>query len=208
MIASVVFHSCWIVLLWKNLLSIVPIEVCTTWVGIPAIAHVAIATTTLWAQYNGNLSSPIRHGYFCNCLTTVGYLLEVFFRLWTVFPLLLSAGKLNQSFFDRVHDTNYTHSLASFQWSGLSDQRMLRMTKNCLQIWKWCPYKERGVVFAPICATKMRNGPASAYQGCLFYRQPRQPPCARHILNMPAHLPHPTFFASAKPIFKMDCTNR
>ena len=34
--------------------------------------HVAIATTTLlWAQYNGNLSSPIRHGYSFKQATVV-----------------------------------------------------------------------------------------------------------------------------------------
>ena len=41
---------------------------------------------------------------------------------------------------------NHTHSLASFQWSG-------------------CPYKARGVVPEPVCANKVRNGPASADQG-------------------------------------------
>ena len=35
-----------------------------------------------------------------------------------------------------VHDSNHTHSLASFQWSGLSDQRALQLTETCLQIQK------------------------------------------------------------------------
>ena len=87
-----------------------------------------------------------------------------------------------------------THSLANFQWSWLSDQRMLEhslvgepwpseshdhfqickqflvrqicLTKNCLQIWKWWPYKGRGVISVPICAKKVRNSPPSANQGC------------------------------------------
>ena len=65
----------------------------------------------------------------------------------------------------RVHDPNHTHSLASFQWSGLSDQRALHLTECCLQVQKWCPYKGRGVVPEPVCANKVRNGPASANQG-------------------------------------------
>ena len=65
----------------------------------------------------------------------------------------------------RVHDPNHTHSLASFQWSGLSDQRVLQLTESCLQIPKWCPYKARGVVPEPVCANKARNGPATADQG-------------------------------------------
>ena len=74
------------------------------------------------------------------------------------------------SFFESM-DTLYwelvlfTHSLASLQWSGFSDQQMLLPTKNCLQCQKWCPYKGRGVVSTPICAIKVRNSPASANQG-------------------------------------------
>ena len=62
----------------------------------------------------------------------------------------------------RVHDLNRTNSLVSFQWSGLSDQWMLLLTKNCQ---KRCLYKGRGVVSTPICANKVKNGPASANQG-------------------------------------------
>ena len=53
-----------------------------------------------------------------------------------------------------VHDPNHTHSLASFQWSGLSDQRALHLIECCLQVQKWCPYKGRGVVPEPICGVK------------------------------------------------------
>ena len=65
----------------------------------------------------------------------------------------------------RVHDSNHTHSLANFQWSGLSDQQVFQLTESCLQIQKWCPYKARGVVPEPVCANKARNGPATADQG-------------------------------------------
>ena len=60
---------------------------------------------------------------------------------------------------------NHTHSLASFQWSELSDQRALHLTECCLQVQKWCPYKGRGVIPEPVCASKVRNGPAGADQG-------------------------------------------
>ena len=56
-----------------------------------------------------------------------------------------------------VHDPNHIHSLASFQWSGLSDQWTLHLTKNCLHIWlKWYPYKGRGVVSAPFVLTRWK----------------------------------------------------
>ena len=97
-----------------------------------------------------------------------------------------------------LHDPNHTHSLASFQRSRLSNQRVLHLTEYCLQVQKWCPYKGRGVYPEPVCANMVRNGPASADQGfstasqcsChvhgtpsrprLFYSQPMQLPCARH----------------------------
>ena len=63
-----------------------------------------------------------------------------------------------------VHDPNHTHSLANFQSSGLFDQRTLHLTENCLQIQKWCPYK---------------------YWPRLFYIQPRQLPCAQHVMTIP-----------------------
>ena len=40
----------------------------------------------------------------------------------------------------------YTHSLASLQWLGLSDQQMLLLTENYLQPQKWSRYKGRGAV--------------------------------------------------------------
>ena len=76
------------------------------------------------------------------------------------------------------------------------------------------------------CVKKERNGQASADKGfstasqgschekwpsqCrprLFYSQPRQLPCARQLAVNPPTSPYPAFFASAKPIFKTDCTN-
>ena len=43
--------------------------------------------------------------------------------------------------------------------------------KQPIQIQKWCLYKGRGVVSEPICANKVRNGPASADQGCTIASQ-------------------------------------
>ena len=36
-----------------------------------------------------------------------------------------------------------------------------------------------------------------------FYNQPRQPLCAQYPVPTPAHLPYPTFFACAKPVFML-----
>ena len=78
-----------------------------------------------------------------NSLTTIGYLLGVFFRLWIPFldpyfdfclELALETwakASLTQSLW--VHDPNHTHSLANFQWSGLFDQRALHLTECWLQ---------------------------------------------------------------------------
>ena len=62
------------------------------------------------------------------------------------------------------HDPNHTHLLASFQWSGLSDQWTLRLTENyCSQVWKWCPYRGGGMRFLhPFVLTRVINGPASS----------------------------------------------
>ena len=106
-----------------------------------------------------------------NSLNTVGYLLGVygyFFGPYLDFCLELALetwakASLTQSLW--VHDPNHSHLLASFQWSGLSDQRTLHWTECCLQVQKWCPYKGREVVPEPVCANKVRNGPPSANQG-------------------------------------------
>ena len=106
-----------------------------------------------------------------NSLTIVGYLLGVFFRLWIPFLVRISTSAWSQHWKLELkllwhHLLGFmTHPLASFQWSGLSDQRVLQVTESCLQIQKWCSYKARGVVPEPVCANKARNGPATADQG-------------------------------------------
>ena len=77
-------------------------------------------------------------------------------------PALETRAKASLTSSLRVHDPNHTHSLASFQWSGLSDQRVLQLTESCLQIQKWYLYKVRGVVPEPVCANRARNDPATA----------------------------------------------
>ena len=74
-------------------------------------------------------------------------------------------------------------------------KQVLLLTENCLQIQKWCMhiYNWRGEVSVPICAKIMKNGLASADQGCSIV----QLPCVWQ--TMPTYLPYP---ASAKPIFK------
>jgi len=95
----------------------------------------------------------------------------------------------------RVHDPNHTYSLASFQWSGLSDQQALQLTESCLQIQKWCPYKVRGVVPEPACANKVRNGEAAADQGSFLASQGS---CHVHATPGSPTSPYPTFYASKR----------
>ena len=121
--------------------------------------------------------------------STIGHSPEDYEYLpWAIFPLLLGAstGNLSQSSLRQslqVHELHHTHLLAGFQRSGLSEWWALLLTKNCLRY-----HKGRGVVSTAICANKVRSGSASANQK-LFYSQPRQPPCAWHVLNMATHLP-------------------
>ena len=61
-------------------------------------------------------------------------------------------------FWGFMHGIDHTHSLASFQLSGLFNQRMPYLTEKCL-------YKGRRAVSLPICASNVRNDLASADQG-------------------------------------------
>ena len=55
------------------------------------------------------------------------------YLLWSIFPLLLRANIANLRQSSHILcGFKHTHSLVSFQWSGLSDQRML-LTETCLQ---------------------------------------------------------------------------
>ena len=64
-----------------------------------------------------------------------------------------------------VHNIGHTHSLASIQESGLSDQRTLLQTKSCLKCQRWSPYKVKEAFSTPICARKQTNGSPSIDQG-------------------------------------------
>ena len=100
-----------------------------------------------------------------------------------------------------VLDLGHTHSLASVQLSGPSDQRTLLRTKSCLKCQKWSPYKVKGASSMPICARKQTNGPPSMDQ-CF----PTGSCNGRHALSPRVVYP-PTSPASAEPIFKTDCAN-
>ena len=116
-----------------------------------------------------------------------------------MFPLLLGAstGTLSQGFFHTVcvgSQLDHTHSLASLQWSGLSNQQMLLLTENCLQYQKWSPYKGRGVVSMPVCVKRERNGLASADQGL---SRANQDSCHVHGILCPSS-PIPPFLLAQK----------
>ena len=88
------------------------------------------------------------------------------------FHFCFATGNLSQASLTHslwVHDFNCTHSLVSLEWSKLLDQLKPCLTENCLHAdQEMVPlhHKGRGVVSVPICANKVRNGPASADQGC------------------------------------------
>ena len=116
--------------------------------------------------------------------------MDTFFGLYFHFCLepaleIWAKASLTPSF--RVHNPNHTHSLASFQWSGLSDQRALQLTENSLLFQKWCPYKARGVVPEPVCPNK-RNGPATANHGSSLASQGS---CHVHSTPRWTHPPRP-----------------
>ena len=88
--------------------------------------------------------------------------------------------------------------LTTFQWLGLSNQCTLLLTENCLQFQMWCPYRV-GMVSTPVCASKVKNSSASTDHGHSTASQG----CCHVCLNLPTSTLS-NFFASAKPIFKMD----
>ena len=55
--------------------------------------------------------------------------------------------------------------MASIQWSGLSNQRMLLLTKTAYSTRNDAPTMGREVTSTLVCANKERSGPASADQG-------------------------------------------
>ena len=81
-----------------------------------------------------------------------------------------------------VHDLGHTHSLASLQQSGLSDQQTLLLTESCLySVRQEAPTNSREAVSVPICAKQERNGPASADQGFSTANQDSQPTMCCHL---------------------------
>ena len=75
---------------------------------------------------------------------------------------------------------------------GLSDYKCFSWLKTAYSARNGAPScKGRGAVSTRVCAKKERNGPAGAGQS--FLKLARQPPCARHVMTMPANLPYPIF---------------
>ena len=83
--------------------------------------------------------------------------MDTFFSLYFHFCLDLTLKTWAKAYWTLSLWLHHTHSLVSFQWSGLSDQRMLPLTENCLQCLM--------VPLCPIVLTRVRNGSTSAYQG-------------------------------------------
>ena len=122
-----------------------------------------------WSQHQLKKNCKLKVTTVIYWKSSLGYYIDTFFGPYFHFCLELALETWAKALLTHslwVHDPNHTHSLADFQWSGLFDQRTLRLTENCLQIQKWCPYRGRGVVSAPICA----NMVSSQYWPRLFYK--------------------------------------
>ena len=129
-----------------------------------------------------------------NSLTTSWkFFLGYGYLLWSVFPLLLGAstGNLSQSFFDTFFGgfiTLTTPSECSSLPKTAYSSRNGAPTRG--EKWFYVFLCQQGEKWFSQCRPRP------------FYSQPWQPPCTRHVLNIPAHLLLP-----AKPIFKMNYTN-
>ena len=131
--------------------------------------------------------------------------MDTFFLLWSVFHFCLelaleTLAKVSLTHFLWVHDPLISELYPLWPLNAPPHQKLpthLGMV----------PLQGERSGSTPIWVNNMRNGPASADQGYSTARQGSQ-----DLLNMPAHLPlshlpHPTFFAIAKPVFKTDCAN-
>ena len=102
----------------------------------------------------------------------------------------------------KVHDLCYTHSLASLQWTGLSNQWTLLLTDNCLQCQKCMEplQKQRSLFYAHLC-WKGEKWPSQC-RPRLFYLQSAKAaamytaPCAE--THPPPPIPH---FVLAQNLF-------
>ena len=142
----------------------------------------------LYMKLLGWYKLPIAHWVSCLCKA-----------IDTLFPLLLQARLETwaKGFYIKpleVHDLCHAHSLASLQWSGLSDQWML-LPEKCLQCQKWSLYKSRGAFLHPfmlkrremaqLLPTKAFLQPAKTAAMCMaspVYAHP--PPPILLVLNL------------------------
>ena len=88
--------------------------------------------------------------------------------------------------------------------SSLTSKRFSRSTGNCLQYQKCSPYTKAEKWFLRPFVLEKREM-VQLVRPKPFYSQSRQAPSAPHVINMPTHVPHCAYFASAKLIFKTDC---
>ena len=131
----------------------------TSSIGLGLYIH---ALRGLWGKCSFSLKYTDTDSCYFNPLYTEFHFLEV---LWILpyfhFCCELALETLARGFSINslwVHDLGHTHSLASLQWSGLSDQWTLPLTENVLPTVP--EMKPSG--FSPFWARREENGPASA----------------------------------------------
>ena len=136
---------------------------------------------------------------------------ELHFLVWFTLPLVheLALETWAKGFTIKpvwVYDLCHTHSLASLQWPGLSDQWTLLPTEPVYSVRKGAPAKPTEEPFYSCLCQKERHGTASADQGISTATQDS---CYVHSMSWQCRRTslYPSFFASTKPIFKMNFSN-
>ena len=130
-----------------------------------------------------------------NSLTTVGYLLGVFFRLWISFLVLISTSASSYI----ALETWATASLTQSLWVHdplISELSMVRALWPASAPPDWMlptspemvPLQGEGSG-SWACLCQQGEKWSSQCRPRLFYSKPRQLPCTRHPMLKPAHLP-------------------
>ena len=119
-----------------------------------------------------------------------------FHSCWEQVPETWTKGSSVNSLSGRVF--GHTYSLASIQWSRLCNQWTLLLTANCLHA---VPEMEPEEWFLYPFVQKRRE---MADQDLATKTATTCTPRVHHVVTLPTHLPHPTFFAGAKPVFETD----
>ena len=149
-----------------------------------------------------------------NSLTTVGYLLGVFFRLWIPLWVHVSTSAWSQHW--KLELKSFFDTISLGLWPQphplISKLSMVRAVRPAHAHWmlptspEMMPLQGEGNGSWAFCANKVGNSPASADQG---FSKARQGSC--HVHGTPCWNPptssYPRLSPNTKPTSKTGCTN-